>query len=151
MIVTSTLLPAMLVSSNFLNNWSFTDKASVAIVDCGGGTIDIIIYQVISTQPPQFKEVVTGEGGKYGSTAIDRAFLRMLSKRFGSKFDDLPASEKGPGSWLLQDFESHKRGFGRNLGAWRNSRPYTARLHMSVKTSKGLGYDKERGIVTFSR
>jgi hypothetical protein len=53
-------------------------------------------------------------GGKCGSTYIDRNLHTLLSKRFGSKFDDLPFSQKGPGSRFMASFETYKKSFGLN-------------------------------------
>lgn len=53
-------------------------------------------------------------GGKCGSTYIDRNFHSLLSKRFGSAFDDLPFGQTGPGSRFMAAFEALKRDFGRN-------------------------------------
>lgn len=51
-------------------------------------------------------------GGKCGSTYIDRNLHTLLSKRFGSNFDDLPFAQKGPGSRFMMSFEKCKRDFG---------------------------------------
>lgn len=51
-------------------------------------------------------------GAKCGSTAIDRNFYLLLSKRFGHAFDSLPLKKKGPGSNLMKAFEQVKRDFG---------------------------------------
>lgn len=53
-------------------------------------------------------------GGKCGSTYIDRNLYSLLSKRFGSSFDDLPFSQKGPGSRFMLSFETYKKSFGLN-------------------------------------
>lgn len=35
---------------------------SFVVVDCGGGTVDIISYKVTSTEPMVVREVVQGQG-----------------------------------------------------------------------------------------
>jgi hypothetical protein len=35
-----------------------------------------------------------------------------MSKRFGKSFEDLPFSQKGPGSRFMTNFETHKKSFG---------------------------------------
>ena len=51
-------------------------------------------------------------GGKCGATYIDRNLHSLLSKRFGSSFDDLPFAQKGPGSRFMSSFERCKQKFG---------------------------------------
>lgn len=51
-------------------------------------------------------------GGKCGSTYIDRNLHSLLSEWFGSSFDELPFSQKGPGSKFMTSFETYKRSFG---------------------------------------
>jgi len=48
------------------------------IVDCGGGTIDITVHEVISRGG--FKEVVMGTGGSHGSTYVDKSFMEYLGR-----------------------------------------------------------------------
>ncbi|TID18547.1 heat shock 70 kDa protein 12A [Venturia nashicola] len=85
----------------------------ILVCDCGGGTVDINTYIIKSTQPHlEFEELVTGLGGKVGSTFIDRQFHHWMSSRFGQDFDNLPAKKKGPGSRFMKEFESLKRDFG---------------------------------------
>jgi hypothetical protein len=35
-----------------------------------------------------------------------------MSRRFGKTFEDLPFSQKGPGSRFMTQFEIHKKSFG---------------------------------------
>lgn len=51
-------------------------------------------------------------GGKCGSTYVDRNLHSLLSKWFGTSFDDLPPSQKGPGSRFMLSFETFKKSFG---------------------------------------
>ncbi|ESZ92367.1 hypothetical protein SBOR_7251 [Sclerotinia borealis F-4128] len=88
---------------------------NILICDCGGGTIDITTYTIIQVQPYlTFDELCVGIGGKCGSTYIDRNLHSLLSERFGSAFDELQFSQKGPGSRFMASFEMLKRDFGRN-------------------------------------
>lgn len=89
---------------------------NILICDCGGGTIDITTYKIIQALLKHSgSEFLTFYiGGKCGSTYIDRNFHSLLSKRFGSAFDDLPFCQTGPGSRFMAAFEALKRDFGRN-------------------------------------
>ena len=53
-------------------------------------------------------------GGKCGATTIDRNFQNLMHRRFGKAFDDLPISQKGPGSRFMREFEGIKKDFSNN-------------------------------------
>ncbi|KAF3916260.1 hypothetical protein ABW21_db0201684 [Orbilia brochopaga] len=86
------------------------------VCDAGGGTVDLITYQVQQVFPDlKLRESVVGGGGKCGSTYIDEAFHRLLSDKIGPSFDDASIwtpKKKGKGSQLMQKFEVCKRTFG---------------------------------------
>jgi molecular chaperone DnaK (HSP70) len=85
----------------------------ILICDCGGGTVDITTYKILSTVPKlTFEELVEGAGGKCGSTYIDRQFHAWMSNIFGGSFDNLKFEKKGPGSRFMKAFESAKKDFG---------------------------------------
>jgi hypothetical protein len=52
------------------------------------------------------------EGGKCGSTYIDRNFLKLMTQRFGSAFENVLPRRKGPGSEFMASFEKAKQSFG---------------------------------------
>ncbi|KAI5807830.1 hypothetical protein DFH27DRAFT_284629 [Peziza echinospora] len=54
------------------------------IADCGGGTVDLISYQVTAIKPRlKVKECATGTGGLCGSTYLDSRFEALLKARLG--------------------------------------------------------------------
>ncbi|KAJ3340525.1 hypothetical protein HDU83_007027 [Entophlyctis luteolus] len=55
------------------------------VADCGGGTIDVTVHEVMSGTDSRVKEVVKASGGDWGSTVIDRAFYRMMDDVFGKE------------------------------------------------------------------
>ncbi|KAL1835623.1 hypothetical protein VTJ49DRAFT_6307 [Mycothermus thermophilus] len=55
------------------------------VADCGGGTTDIISYEVINISPMAVKECVQGQGGLCGAVFVDEAFVQILKKKFGQK------------------------------------------------------------------
>ncbi|KAJ6262972.1 Heat shock protein [Drechslerella dactyloides] len=86
------------------------------ICDAGGGTVDLISYEVAATEPGlKLQESAVGTGAKCGASYIDQAFLQLLKSRIGKDFDN-PAiwTEKhiGRGSTLMKTFDSIKRSFG---------------------------------------
>ncbi|RPB20864.1 hypothetical protein L211DRAFT_892519 [Terfezia boudieri ATCC MYA-4762] len=58
------------------------------IVDCGGGTVDLIPYEVTSTSPLQVSECTIGTGGLCGSTILDRRFEDFMISRIGQEAYD---------------------------------------------------------------
>ncbi|RAL16833.1 Hsp70 family protein [Aspergillus homomorphus CBS 101889] len=61
-------------------------KNDVFIVcDAGGGTVDLISYQIRNLEPLVLTEAVKGEGRICGSRLLDQRFARMLEERMGSK------------------------------------------------------------------
>ncbi|KAL2138658.1 hypothetical protein VTI28DRAFT_6461 [Corynascus sepedonium] len=86
---------------------------NVLILDCGGGTVDITTYTIRRIFPSiEFDEICIGIGGKCGSTYIDRNFIKLMTERFGSTFENVPLKRRGPGSEFMASFEKAKQSFG---------------------------------------
>ncbi|KAF3767181.1 hypothetical protein M406DRAFT_39804 [Cryphonectria parasitica EP155] len=60
------------------------------VCDCGGGTVDIISYEITSTDPMAVKEVVKGAGALCGSIFVGEKFEELLRRK---------VDEVSPGSW----------------------------------------------------
>ncbi|KAF8448441.1 hypothetical protein BGX38DRAFT_1142745 [Terfezia claveryi] len=55
------------------------------IADCGGGTVDLISYEIKTIEPRlQVDECVAGTGGLCGSTALNRRFEALVKERLGT-------------------------------------------------------------------
>lgn len=116
----------------------------IIICDCGGGTVDITTYKVISTLPKlEFEELVEGTGGKCGSTYIDQKFHQWMYEKFGDDFKKLKFEKKGPGSRFMKDFEGYKRDFGSSSDL---DQAYELQLVMS-KVPNSPYYDNEESVV----
>ncbi|KAI8633026.1 hypothetical protein F5Y19DRAFT_416205 [Xylariaceae sp. FL1651] len=64
------------------------------VADCGGGTVDLISYEVTKTQPIEMKECVEGTGALCGGAFLDQDFEALLRMRIGKKiWDRIPRSE----------------------------------------------------------
>ncbi|KAM0208327.1 hypothetical protein ACHAPA_000240 [Fusarium lateritium] len=76
------------------------------VCDAGGGTVDLISYQVTKIGRVEVKEVSEGTGGKCGSSMLNMRFRRHLKQTHGDKYwtDErlVPA---------LNEFESFKKTF----------------------------------------
>jgi hypothetical protein len=79
------------------------------VVDCGGGTVDITVHEIQSSDGT-LVEVHRATGGPYGSLGVDHEFERLLIEIFGSDFIDLFKLRR-PAGWvdLIMAFESRKR------------------------------------------
>lgn len=52
------------------------------VVDCGGGTVDLISYQIMALHPNlEIKECAVGTGGMCGSTYINNNFENFVRSR----------------------------------------------------------------------
>ncbi|KAI9866990.1 MAG: hypothetical protein M1813_000388 [Trichoglossum hirsutum] len=123
-----------------------TPGDGVLICDCGGGTVDITTYLIRSVLPElSFEELLVGEGGKCGSTYIDRQFHQWMSNKFGDKFNNLPFSNKGPGSRFMKEFECCKRDYGSNSDV-----EYEFTLVMKDVEDSEF-YDADQGLVKMHR
>ena len=54
------------------------------VVDCGGGTADLISYQMNHISPMSVEECVKGQGDLCGGVFVDEAFTKVLKNRFGA-------------------------------------------------------------------
>ena len=56
----------------------------IVVCDCGGGTVDVISYEVRQIQPQlRVAECTAGTGDYCGSTFIDQEFEKLFAKRMG--------------------------------------------------------------------
>ncbi|CAM9681303.1 unnamed protein product [Ectocarpus fasciculatus] len=62
---------------------------NMMIVDCGGGTVDITAYKILSVDPLKLAEVTAPDGGIWGSTRVDNAFEELLKILLGSWMDEV--------------------------------------------------------------
>ncbi|KAF4435407.1 putative UVSB PI-3 kinase [Fusarium austroafricanum] len=76
------------------------------VCDAGGGTVDLISYQVTKIGRVEVKEVTEGTGGKCGSSMLNMRFRRHLKQTHGDKYwtDERLVT-------ALNEFESFKKTF----------------------------------------
>ena len=56
------------------------------VCDAGGGTVDLITYEVTKVDTLELKEVTEGTGGKCGSSMLNKRFRRYLKQTHGEKY-----------------------------------------------------------------
>ncbi|KAL8757027.1 MAG: hypothetical protein Q9184_004318 [Pyrenodesmia sp. 2 TL-2023] len=84
------------------------DKDRILVCDAGGGTVDIITYDVIQTTPLKITECTAGNGDYCGSTFIDREFERLLLNRIGTYYNNIAPLHM---QQAIKNFEAAKAAF----------------------------------------
>ncbi|CAM9486686.1 unnamed protein product, partial [Scytosiphon promiscuus] len=51
------------------------------VIDCGGGTVDISAFGVVSVSPTGLEQLTQTSGGPWGSTNVDKQFESYLTVR----------------------------------------------------------------------
>ncbi|KAK4153095.1 Hsp70-like protein [Chaetomidium leptoderma] len=90
---------------------------AVLIVDCGGGTVDLIAYEVEDENPFAVAECTAGSGDSCGSTALNRNFSNILRTKIRKM--KLPDGSKTAGrvyAKCIMDFENRIKADFRNNG-----------------------------------
>ncbi|KFY66388.1 hypothetical protein V496_02081 [Pseudogymnoascus sp. VKM F-4515 (FW-2607)] len=63
---------------------TITNGDTFVVCDAGGGTVDLISYQVKSVEPLDLYEVVQGDGGICGAAILDKRFETFIKHRLGA-------------------------------------------------------------------
>ncbi|XP_050700037.1 heat shock 70 kDa protein 12A-like isoform X2 [Eriocheir sinensis] len=81
-----------------------------AVVDCGGGTVDITVHQMTDRTCGHLKELHKATGGPHGSTGVDDEFVQLLVTIFGGDFMTCFKRQR-PAAFvdLMIAFEARKR------------------------------------------
>ncbi|RMZ81753.1 hypothetical protein DV738_g2089, partial [Chaetothyriales sp. CBS 135597] len=114
-LITEPEAAAMFCSKTGLLNLKIHD--AVLIVDCGGGTVDLIAYEVEEESPFTVAECTAGSGDSCGSTALNRNFSNILRAKIRKM--KLPDGSKTAGrvyAKCIMDFENRIKADFRNNG-----------------------------------
>ncbi|EER26779.1 hypothetical protein D8B26_002800 [Coccidioides posadasii str. Silveira] len=90
---------------------------AILIVDCGGGTVDLIAYEVEEEHPFSVCECTAGSGDSCGSTALNRNFSNILRAKIRKM--KLPDGARTAGkvyAKCIMDFENRIKADFRNNG-----------------------------------
>ncbi|KAH7037325.1 uncharacterized protein B0I36DRAFT_313800 [Microdochium trichocladiopsis] len=90
---------------------------AILIVDCGGGTVDLIAYEVEEQNPFTVAECTAGSGDSCGSTALNRNFSNILRTKIRKM--KLPDGSRTAGrvyAKCIMDFENRIKADFRNNG-----------------------------------
>ncbi|KAG9254232.1 uncharacterized protein F5Z01DRAFT_122594 [Emericellopsis atlantica] len=106
---------AMFCSKTGLLNLKVHD--AVLIVDCGGGTVDLIAYEVEDESPFTVAECTAGSGDSCGSTALNRNFSNILRTKIRKmKLADGSKTAGRVYAKCIMDFENRIKADFRNNG-----------------------------------
>ncbi|KAK4545258.1 hypothetical protein LTR36_003438 [Oleoguttula mirabilis] len=114
-LITEPEAAAMFCTKTGLLNLKIHD--AVLIVDCGGGTVDLIAYEVEEESPFTVAECTAGSGDSCGSTALNRNFSNILRAKIRKM--KLPDGSKTAGkvyAKCIMDFENRIKADFRNNG-----------------------------------
>jgi hypothetical protein len=82
------------------------------VSDAGGGTVDLITYEVVTLQPNlQLREIVPGSGGMAGSLGLNRRFEEAVKKLVGEAVYAELRDHKGYSNALRMFDRDVKRSF----------------------------------------
>ena len=87
-----------------LNPHGLEKGDTFVLCDAGGGTVDLISYQILALAPLlELREVAPGSGGLCGSTFINERFAKFLINKFGKdeNWDDQVLEEVNHSTRIL--------------------------------------------------
>ncbi|KAL9062410.1 MAG: hypothetical protein Q9157_008945 [Trypethelium eluteriae] len=114
-LITEPEAAAMFCAKTGILNLKIND--AMLIVDCGGGTVDLIAYEVEEEQPFSVRECTAGSGDSCGSTALNRNFSNILRAKIRKM--KLPDGSRTAGkvyAKCIMDFENRIKADFRNNG-----------------------------------
>ncbi|KAK1970942.1 actin-like ATPase domain-containing protein [Colletotrichum sublineola] len=86
------------------------------VCDAGGGTVDLISYEVLSLKPMVVREVIKGDGDLCGGVFLDEAFVSLIKNKVTPQaWDKVPTDEAASvlnGDWehgIKQQFDGQAR------------------------------------------
>ncbi|KAF2127837.1 actin-like ATPase domain-containing protein [Dothidotthia symphoricarpi CBS 119687] len=92
------------------------------VCDAGGGTVDLISYQVSQTKPMRLSECVEGSGKLCGAVFLDQDFEAFMKQLVGEAWDVPDSVIKGVMSAQWEN--GIKRGFEDQDRNWKITLPY---------------------------
>lgn len=74
------------------DQWNLRHGDKFMICDAGGGTVDLIVYEIEDMPSGRtLKEVTSGHGGACGSVFLDNNMHRLLAHRLKAYMQHIPA------------------------------------------------------------
>ncbi|KAI9015293.1 hypothetical protein CLU79DRAFT_797025 [Phycomyces nitens] len=89
LVLTSEPEAASLYYENKADEYNLTHGQRFMICDAGGGTVDLIVFEIENSGGVKtLREVTTGSGSSCGSTFLDENMKNILKRRFGIHADN---------------------------------------------------------------
>lgn len=76
---------------------------AITILDIGGGTTDMVSYEIVNIDPLKLIEVVRSSGSPHGGLLVDDCFKKWLHKTLGREYEKL--SDTVPFHRCMESFE----------------------------------------------
>ncbi|KAF9873766.1 hypothetical protein CkaCkLH20_08876 [Colletotrichum karsti] len=113
------------------------------VCDAGGGTVDLISYEVLSLDPVEVRESIRGDGDLCGAVFLDEAFVELLKlKVTPAAWDNM--SKEQAARVLHIDWENGiKKNFEGQDKRWNVSLPFECR----IPGSSNRGVKRKRDII----
>lgn len=103
---------------------NFQTGDAFVVCDAGGGTVDLISYQVLDTTSLQLKECVEGSGKLCGAIFLDQDFESLMSQQVGDAWN-VPEADKR--ELMSAQWENGiKRSFEGQDRPWRVTLPHAS-------------------------
>ncbi|MCJ1376934.1 hypothetical protein MMC17_000024 [Xylographa soralifera] len=105
----------------------------IVVCDAGGGTVDLISYEIRRTHPSlSVMECAPGTGEYCGSTFIDQEFSKLFEKRMGNHYGSLSGPNR---QQVVKNFETTKIAF--------RDDPAQTRFYVNIPT---IGNIEDAGV-----
>jgi hypothetical protein len=122
---------------------SLNVKDKILVVDVGGGTVDIVVQELVDCEF-KVRELTESSGGLCGGTFVDERFMKLMFQKIGCLEEFLRTDHPSYQTKLLRDWEQIKCGFGHET----MSSTDTMDINLHHKLSpKWEAYEAERGRV----
>ncbi|KAL0095366.1 hypothetical protein J3Q64DRAFT_1632028, partial [Phycomyces blakesleeanus] len=106
LMLTSEPEAAALYCEKICKHFNLTHGKRFMVCDAGGGTVDLIVFQIEEYAGiKSLREITKGSGGPCGSTFLDNRMRDILKRRFGSHADD----NKRTIELIIKEFVSSKK------------------------------------------
>ncbi|WYZ35190.1 hypothetical protein EsH8_I_001466 [Colletotrichum jinshuiense] len=125
----------------------------LVVCDAGGGTVDLISYEVLSLKPFVVREAVEGDGDLCGGVFLDEAFVKLIKKKVTPQaWDNIPMEDAA--RLLNYEWENCiKQSFNAQDEDWHINLPPECRAPGSaprgVKRKRNLALDREDLLSVF--
>ncbi|TID21337.1 actin-like ATPase domain-containing protein [Venturia nashicola] len=127
------------------NHAAFSVGQSFVVVDAGGGTCDVVTYEVLENNPLQLKEWVRGDGRLCGAVFLDEEFDRKLRGWVGRQkvaaIGEVAYRKLLDDNWersLKKDFDGTDRDWSfPTPPAWEKKKGFREKLRLKKNSNHG--------------